>query len=431
MLVPSATDDDYDDREYHTNLVTYVQKSNGSTDRLALAYLLRYETMVRQQEAEDMATIGHARACIERIIQLSGLKTEDRHIDLLHRLVSFADLERAWHNLEVSKDHSKPEYMTTDRQLMMVLRLLTQDLSEQDKTAQITWAEFIQAYKVCINGMETLQHLPSSDFNPEVRNRARNRTLSMLSLFKASSTKILDGFSLNGTASLKVVSLPMESSVMMSMLRTSPDTPNTNRPKIHGLLMKVLLTMILIVSAMTCASIYTGRMNVHGVSTFIQTMTKLGVEMKDHAESFTRVTMYTYLNSSSQQYIYTDTRESMRPMTLPSSTRHVMLSPTPLTGVQHVADSNNESISLPLHQNTKLGSQLVLPTILGGIVGAAGAPYAASMLQNLSALIVASSSTNVIAICMVATVVPMALGGFLSSMSQYARTSELEYFSME
>ncbi len=48
----------------HAALVDQVRSNNNnsnSNNREALAYLLRYETMVRQQEAEDMATIDHMR----------------------------------------------------------------------------------------------------------------------------------------------------------------------------------------------------------------------------------------------------------------------------------------------------------------------------------------------------------------------------------
>jgi hypothetical protein len=174
-------------------------------------------------------------------------------------------------------------------------------------------------------------------------------------------------------------------------------------------LLKVLLSMILIVLAMTVALIYAGRMIAQGVSTFIQVLEKLGVEMKDHAESFTRETMHTYVDSpSSQQYTGADLRASMRPLTLPTSNRHLMFSPARLTGAQNAAASSSKSIALPSLQNTKLGRQVAIRTILR----VAGAPYAASMLRKLSVLIVV-------------------VGGFLSKVSQYARTNELEYFSME
>lgn len=50
-------DDDYEDKDPHAALVDHVRADNRN-NREALAYLLRYETMVRQQEAEDMATLA-------------------------------------------------------------------------------------------------------------------------------------------------------------------------------------------------------------------------------------------------------------------------------------------------------------------------------------------------------------------------------------
>lgn len=58
---PNQTDDVYDDddedKDPHAALVDHVRSDNHN-NREALAYLLRYETMVRQQEAEDMATLA-------------------------------------------------------------------------------------------------------------------------------------------------------------------------------------------------------------------------------------------------------------------------------------------------------------------------------------------------------------------------------------
>jgi hypothetical protein len=207
----------------HAALVDQVRSNNNNNNREALAYLLRYETMVRQQEAEDMATIDHMRHCVERLGQLAGMNinmninTED----VWTHEISYGQLNLALERLEQSQLEEQQsqqvqhegdkaatcEFMTTDRQLMMVLRLLTKSVpsttssstdsdtesatsstsseDDQDNNSHltITWAEFLQCYKTCIVGMLTLQHLPKSA-NSEVRARARDRTLSMLSLFE-------------------------------------------------------------------------------------------------------------------------------------------------------------------------------------------------------------------------------------------------------
>jgi len=186
-------DDEEDDRDPHAALVDHVRSDNRN-NREALAYLLRYETMVRQQEAEDMATLAHLRPCLERLNELlppetrqqseakkdgSPTTTSKDDPDIVWtRQISYRGLRKA---LEVLELQGPTEFMTTDRQLMMILRLLTQ--SDREKSS-LTWAELVQCYKTCIAGMTTLQHLPNAD---ETRQRARDRTLAMLSLFEPQS----------------------------------------------------------------------------------------------------------------------------------------------------------------------------------------------------------------------------------------------------
>ena len=209
-----------------------TQKTNQKGD--AMAYLLRYETMVRQQEAEDMAVLAHIRPCVSRLLELCGnntagndisqqqqqsalMGTREHELGFLTQEISFVDLQTAVRRLEQqqkerSSSHTNDssskqsvEHLTTDRQLMMVLRLLTQKVvadphphssssssnepafqeHEPTNTTMISWAEIVQCYKVCIAGMLTLQHLPS---DTALRARARDRTLAMLSLFEPPST---------------------------------------------------------------------------------------------------------------------------------------------------------------------------------------------------------------------------------------------------
>lgn len=152
----------------------------------AMAYLLRYETMVRQQEAEDMAVIAHLRPCIQRLLELLGQQVDVLDQKFLQADISFEQLKLAYDILLQQQN----EFMTTDRQFMMVLKLLTQkvDLKQTELNATvpyITWAEVIQCYKVCVSGMLTLQHSSST-----VRARTRDRTLALLSLFEAPSTQL-------------------------------------------------------------------------------------------------------------------------------------------------------------------------------------------------------------------------------------------------
>lgn len=213
-LYDEEEDEEVDQRDPHAALVDHV-RSDNQNNREALAYLLRYETMIRQQEAEDMATMAHLRPCLERLKELlpkesSGSSTTqgggnnsnndskedapellDKQQQQLYddvvwtRQISYTNLRKA---LEILEMQEPTEFMTTDRQLMMILRLLTQSTTTgKDRTgpeATLTWAELVQCYKTCIVGMTTLQHLPNVD---ETRQRTRDRTLAMLALFEPTS----------------------------------------------------------------------------------------------------------------------------------------------------------------------------------------------------------------------------------------------------
>jgi hypothetical protein len=169
-LVKSATDDD--------------DNSSASGHDKAVEYLLRYETMVRQQEAEDMATLAHIQPILKRLVKLSGEESGYAE-DIMAREITFHQLEKALAALE--QDSS--EAMTTDRQLMLVLRTLTKKSPEtQDEC--LSFAEFYQCYKTVVTGMQTLQYVPSASL---VRSRTKDRTLSILSLFESPSTKLFTG----------------------------------------------------------------------------------------------------------------------------------------------------------------------------------------------------------------------------------------------
>jgi len=214
----------------------------------AMAYLLRYETMVRQQEAEDMAVLAHIRPCVNRLLELIGQKpvvAED--LQFLAHEISFVDLQKAVRKLEHLQKHqqhnNRPiEHLTTDRQLMMVLRLLTQKVDKRatnnssttaTATTMITWAEVVQCYKVCIAGMLTLQHLPH---DTAIRARARDRTLAMLSLFESPSTQLFheDASVSNKRSSKKYCSAPLTKSRSATAATTTTTTSvpwNSEKPQ--------------------------------------------------------------------------------------------------------------------------------------------------------------------------------------------------------
>ena len=195
-LVQSITEDDNDDDDDEYPQSSLAMPSEEVVDRQAIAYLLRYETMVRQQEAEDMATVAHIKPLLTRLEALSDSHPLEQNSSVpdLQRKISYLQLQQA---LDIMLDQChddnhdnrrSEECMTTDRQLMMVLQTLTQKQAAMDTMEeQLTYAEFIQCYKAVVTGMQTLQHLQGSD----ARSRARDRTLSIISLFESPSTKLL------------------------------------------------------------------------------------------------------------------------------------------------------------------------------------------------------------------------------------------------
>lgn len=200
----------------------------------ALAHLVRYETMVRQQEAEDMATLAYMKPCLERLIQLAEPTTSAAAAATaaggrMDQTLSFRSLRSAREKLDAierdpNRQSESKEFLATDRQLLMVLRILTkndEEVFDDDKTT-LTWAEFVQCYKVCIAGMLTLQQLATAPSVPapkgshaadssdaysdslslaSLRSRTRDRTISMMSLFGSSSTKMLNSSAAKAAAS--------------------------------------------------------------------------------------------------------------------------------------------------------------------------------------------------------------------------------------
>jgi len=230
MKVNGAVDvDDEKSSDSYGDLVRDVVRNNGSNNNnrnngggdrtAALSYLLKYESMIRQQEAEEMATLAHLKPCVDRLLELVGTAagttrsaaTSTTNSDRwLQEAVCADELETALRRLDGSSASKKngTEFMQTDRQLMTVLRLLTCKVSNNDvdeegdddgatshsastasssssASTTITWSEFVQCYKVCVDGMMTLQHLPNP--SPE-RSRARDRTLEMMRLFHPASS---------------------------------------------------------------------------------------------------------------------------------------------------------------------------------------------------------------------------------------------------
>ena len=194
----------------------------------ALDFLVQYEIMIQQQEAENLVTLDHMQATLERLQQVilgspsqqirsnnrmittgtnnTCISTGDRNGCVWQRKIRFSDLQCALERLELQ---GTMECLTIDRQLMMVLRVILEranlssssgrnetegelEMSGNTTPLDITWAEFVQCYKTCIVGMQTLQLLPGPSL---ARDRSRDRTLAMMSLFDMESTSSINRFS--------------------------------------------------------------------------------------------------------------------------------------------------------------------------------------------------------------------------------------------
>lgn len=175
-LIPSPTHDDDDS-------VVSNSRDVRNVDRKAIAYLLRYETMVRQQEAEHMASLAHIRPLLDVFADDEMFGTTETMDADLKQEISYQQLKQALSEIEDSLSNC---YIQTDRQLMMVLKTLTQKAADPN-CANLTWAEFLQCYKTVISGMQTLQYVDS----PLHRSRIKDRTLSMISLFEPPATQLL------------------------------------------------------------------------------------------------------------------------------------------------------------------------------------------------------------------------------------------------
>lgn len=232
-------DDDEDD--------SIGSQPNEEYEKGILAYLLRYEHMVLQQESEKSATSAHLRPLFDRLrviggdeeedykseedersnflsgegsvgststasidtepLSYSALTNDDDESDPLHdcdvsNLLSLNGIRRALYVLEGSNPGKANEVMKTDKQLMMVLKelsshecVVTDDEDElMVRKNSISFPEFWHFYKTVVNGMLVMQMLPTSqNVKSNVillhRNRTRERILMMIKAFSDGESK--------------------------------------------------------------------------------------------------------------------------------------------------------------------------------------------------------------------------------------------------
>ena len=161
-------------------------------------FLIRYEHMMMDQEKEQRSTISHLKFFLKLLMDLQAdSKGENRECHPLGDeiseecfLIEFSieDLKQAYGKLKNSPQY---DVVKTDKQFLMVLDILCDDKygptdmhTPETKDIKISWAEIIQCYRNCITGMQTLEQIGA---NSTIRNRAKERTLALLSGYRKSS----------------------------------------------------------------------------------------------------------------------------------------------------------------------------------------------------------------------------------------------------
>ena len=197
-LVNKITEDE-DDRHAAPNpILTNMQKKNQTSTE---SFLQNYGTMMKQQETEYTVTLSYLRPLLRNLELLAWMETSERgpgqmitiygndddDEKCLSRELTYAELRRALEKLEKNSSY---EYMTADSQFMLALRTLTSNdqlvdgVNWNPSEESITWAEFVQCYRVCIVGMQALEKIPQPK---DTRARARDRSLLMMRHFQQGS----------------------------------------------------------------------------------------------------------------------------------------------------------------------------------------------------------------------------------------------------
>lgn len=232
-LVKTVTDDE-DDQSSTQGSETYSSVES---------YLRGYDLMVRQQGDEKDATLCYLKPLLELLENISkGTETVHRSNEsymfddtiCLVKEFSFSDLKKAVSAIEKDGNY---RFMRMDLQWMMVLKLLTDNNPAENEN--ISWAEIVQCYKVCIIGMQTLEDVPTPK---HIRQRLRERSMLMLSLFRPSANNTI----LNAEArnhSMKSAGLTTETALPEGSAKRSVTT--TGLPWLFQLVASFFLGVLL------------------------------------------------------------------------------------------------------------------------------------------------------------------------------------------
>merc|ERR1719491_780413 len=135
--------------------------------------------MMMEQEMEQISTLSHVRSLLG-LLENSSLEGQTRKDDNnLLKEVSLEDLKRIHDKIKCSSNF---EIVKTDKQFMMVLEILCEEkvystaiedrgngggnghgnrIPKINEHKNISWAEIIQCYRICVVGMQTLETIGS------------------------------------------------------------------------------------------------------------------------------------------------------------------------------------------------------------------------------------------------------------------------------
>jgi hypothetical protein len=191
----------FKDANNHTSSLPPLQEPILDTQ----SYLIQYERMMNEQEIELSSTLSHLQPLFELLERLASPRDEYRRGKTAKTRMNLSktfftrNLSRA---LEILEEQDGYESVKADTQFMMTLRIFCDRESSLSGSVRenvtkhrnhvdemVSLGEILQCYRMCIVGMQTLELLPSGS---SARNRTKERTLQMLSLFRPSPSESLN-----------------------------------------------------------------------------------------------------------------------------------------------------------------------------------------------------------------------------------------------